>query len=223
MSWIFIHHNAVAQRFFFYLWISFIMVKGCTLNIYFLLIVKSGTFVNAVCFYCIAVSITCNYYPPLVSVPGNSQNKPAVVSDMNGCPFSKSVSMKRHILLIDDDKDEMLILSEAMQGAGIGCKCTWAQSVDHALNILTYIRPDIVFIDLNMPVTDGLEGIRCIRQLHNLADMPIVLYSNFIGNAAGEAISLGANYCIQKQTGIYALSEQLNELFLQTDIAESLP
>jgi len=132
--------------------------------------------------------------------------------------------MKRHILLIDDDKDEMLILSEAMQGAGIGCKCTWAQSVDHALSILTYIRPDIVFIDLNMPVTDGLEGIRRIRQLNSLVDMPIVLYSNSIENVAGEAITLGANYCIQKQTGIHALSDQLNELFLQAgiDIAESL-
>jgi CheY-like chemotaxis protein len=131
--------------------------------------------------------------------------------------------MKRHILLIDDDKDEMLILSEAMLGAGIGCKCTWAQSVDHALSILTYIRPDIVLIDLNMPVTDGLEGIRRIRQLDSLADMPVVLYSNFIESVAREAISLGANYCIQKQAGIYALSEQLNELFLQTGIAESLP
>ncbi|NCI46753.1 response regulator [Sediminibacterium soli] len=125
--------------------------------------------------------------------------------------------MKRHILLIDDDKDEMIILSEALKYAGSGHKCTWAQGVDHALKMLNYLKPDMIFIDMNMPVKDGIEGIARIRAVHGLKAVPVVLYSNHIEYAAGMAIEAGADFCIQKPSSLEGLSVVVRELFEHVD------
>lgn len=114
--------------------------------------------------------------------------------------------MKQHILLIDDDKDEVLLFSEAMNAAGIAHKCTWAQGVVHALSILNNIKPDIIFIDLNMPIVDGMEGIRRIRDMQSLRATPVILYSNSI-DQKDKAMRLGATDCLKKP-------DTLNELAL---------
>jgi two-component system response regulator YesN len=119
-----------------------------------------------------------------------------------------------HVLLIDDDKDEITILREAFDSAGIAHKCTWVQSVDHALKVLEYLKPHIIFIDLNMPAVDGIAGIRLIRQRFlSLKDVPLLLYTNYVGDKEREAIAAGANYCIQKPSLLKDLSTRIKEIF----------
>ncbi|MBV9987164.1 MAG: response regulator [Chitinophagaceae bacterium] len=121
--------------------------------------------------------------------------------------------MKQHVLLIDDDEDEMTILFEALRDAGIDQKCTWAHDVDHALKMLPYLRPEIIFIDLNMPVTNGLEGIRLIRALPGFKETPVILYSTHIETKRAEALQAGADYCIKKPSSIEELTAVVADLF----------
>jgi CheY-like chemotaxis protein len=118
--------------------------------------------------------------------------------------------MKKHVLLIDDDNDEVEILCTALRSAAIDHKCTWVQSVRHALLVIEHLQPDVIFIDFNMPGINGVDGIGMIRQMDYGAAIPIVLYSNTINPESQEtAMRLGAKACIQKPSTVELLASQL--------------
>jgi len=45
------------------------------------------------------------------------------------------------------------------------------------LNMLPAINPDIVLIDINMPVMNGIEMIESIRKIPELSDLPMIVVS----------------------------------------------
>lgn len=108
--------------------------------------------------------------------------------------------MKKQILLIDDDKDEMSLLCDALYQHGIVHSCTWASGVAHALKMLEFLKPHMILIDYNMPMADGLEGIASIRKMQRLADVPVILYSTTIDRVLDKASEAGATACIKKPT-----------------------
>jgi DNA-binding response OmpR family regulator len=126
--------------------------------------------------------------------------------------------MKKHILLIDDDNDELEIFCNALNHAAIDYKCTWVQDVTHATRIMEYLIPDAIFIDFNMPAMNGIEGIELIKHVYPDMQTPVVLYSNFINEdnrrKAGE---LGAQ-CIQKPFTLIALSKALQNFFTNNQL-----
>ena len=122
--------------------------------------------------------------------------------------------MKTHILLVDDDSDELEILSAALQNIGIDHKCTWAHGVTHALRIMQHLIPDVIFIDHNMPPIGGIEGIRLIRARQELQEVPLVLYSNSVTEkSSAEALRLGATACIQKPSCMADLNKRMQDFF----------
>ena len=127
--------------------------------------------------------------------------------------------MRIHIMLIDDDIDENEILRHVFDYAGIEHKCTWALSVDHALSMLKYLDPDIIFIDLNMPTMDGLTGITKIRDLASLKDKPLVLYSTTITETVRqEAMRRGATACLQKPDSVVCYKEKILQVLSATEL-----
>ena len=122
--------------------------------------------------------------------------------------------MKKHIVLVDDDRDELQIFIEALDMTGIAYKCTWAKDGEQALSQLQYLSPDIVFLDLNMPGLDGFETLRRIMQLPGKT-YKVIVYSNSMSReASAKALLLGADHYIQKTETIGELS-----LTLQTMLA----
>jgi CheY-like chemotaxis protein len=83
-----------------------------------------------------------------------------------------------NILIADDDTDDALLLTEALHDNLPSCKCIHASDGIAALNcIATEVNPDIVFLDLNMPLKDG---INCLKDIHNnnlLPTTPIIICS----------------------------------------------
>ncbi|WP_018615419.1 response regulator [Segetibacter koreensis] len=83
-----------------------------------------------------------------------------------------------NILIADDDNDDVLMLTEALQDNLPSCKCIHKQDGIAALrHIKTDVNPDIVFLDVNMPLKDG---INCLKDIYNhnlLPTTPIVIWS----------------------------------------------
>jgi DNA-binding response OmpR family regulator len=114
--------------------------------------------------------------------------------------------MCKHFFLVDDDDDELEIFMEALSKLQIQCKCTYAQSAEQALEILNYLKPDVVFIDINMPKIDGFECVKRIRSKDGHANTKLVMYSNGISDVTVEdARSFGASDCIKKTSSIAEL------------------
>ena len=119
-----------------------------------------------------------------------------------------------HLLLIDDDEDEIRILSDALAEAVIDCQCTWAMGPQHGLAILKYFTPQFIFMDYRMPKMNGIECIEAIRETHGLTEVPIILYSSEINKElADKAYAAGAMACVKKTGNIQELSHELADLF----------
>ena len=88
--------------------------------------------------------------------------------------------MKTHILLVDDDIDEMKIFAEALKDVVGDFKCTYASDGEHALKMLPYLLPQVIFVDFNMPQMNGLQLAQEIRKVRRLDKIPLFLYSTHI-------------------------------------------
>ena len=69
--------------------------------------------------------------------------------------------MKNKILLIDDEKDILEFLSYNLIKAGY--KIDQAENGDEGLKKLKTFKPDLIIVDVMMPVLDGIEFCSIVR------------------------------------------------------------
>ena len=85
-------------------------------------------------------------------------------------------SSRQQLLLVDDEEDALLELTELLEGEGFCCYT--ATSVKLALLQLTQ-HPDIALVitDLRMPEQSGIELIRRLRQHTQRQHLPVIVIS----------------------------------------------
>ena len=128
---------------------------------------------------------------------------------------------KKTILLVDDDEEEFYIFKLALDLTRINYHCVWANGLDQATRMLKELRPDFVFLDINMPRYDGINCLKKLKELDGLRQATFVMYSTYISeNDYDKALQLGADRCILKPDNIKILLKQLNGLF--TDKAKTV-
>lgn len=131
-------------------------------------------------------------------------------------------NMQKMILLIDDDQEEMLILDEALQMAGLPFSCVWANGWDHARQLLKEIMPDYIFIDYNMPRINGIECLELVRRVPGIEKVPIIMYSSEISESTrSQALTRGATNCIQKTASLQMLTKYLLKVMGESKLLPS--
>lgn len=125
-----------------------------------------------------------------------------------------TVIMHKTILLVDDDEEEFYIFKLALDLAAIDYHCVWANGLEQATQLVKEVRPDFVFIDINMPRYDGINCLKKMREIAALQHATFVMYSTYISPEDHEqAMALGAAHCMHKPENITLLLKQLNSLF----------
>lgn len=85
----------------------------------------------------------------------------------------------KSVLLIDDDIDDRDLFCAAVRdiSSEIDCKqfANGADGVNH-LNSTNEL-PEIIFIDVDMHIIDGLSFLKDIKENEKLKDIPIYIYS----------------------------------------------
>jgi CheY-like chemotaxis protein len=83
------------------------------------------------------------------------------------------------ILIVDDDADDITLFFDAIQEIEADAKCLLAKNGREALILLENLPelPDIIFLDINMPIMNGKEFLLIGKQHSRLKDIPIVMYS----------------------------------------------
>ena len=80
------------------------------------------------------------------------------------------------ILYVDDDPDDRQIFQEAIAAIDTAYVCITAQDGLAALSLLSDRKyPDIIFLDINMPLMDGKSCLTEIRGNKNTAHIPVVM------------------------------------------------
>jgi CheY-like chemotaxis protein len=123
--------------------------------------------------------------------------------------------MKKHILFIDDDTEELRIFLEAINDIPGEFKCTYAAAPLQAIEMLKYLTPNFIFVDLNMPQMNGLQFLSIIRTEDNLRHVKTYLYSSRINDEVCKmAAILGATGCIEKSDTLELLTTELQRALL---------
>ena len=81
------------------------------------------------------------------------------------------------ILLVDNDPDDYELLQAALEHIDKEGKVVYTEGCEDLLSIVIKHKPDIVFIDINMPGINGIECLRGIRVHQDFNALPIIMYS----------------------------------------------
>jgi CheY-like chemotaxis protein len=86
------------------------------------------------------------------------------------------------ILLVDDDPDDVFILSDAFKTMDPSCEIIEAYDGDAALQLLEELGkrnvvPDLIVLDINMPVLDGRELLKILKTNASYKEVPVVVYT----------------------------------------------
>ncbi|TEB44526.1 response regulator [Flavobacterium circumlabens] len=121
------------------------------------------------------------------------------------------------IILADDDQDDRDFFADAAADLHLKFPVEFCKNGLELLNRLfdkNLIIPDIIFLDLNMPIMSGFETLQQIREHVLFKDIPVIaIYST---SAAEEGIrstfGLGANAYIVKPTDFNDLKKLLKKV-----------
>jgi CheY-like chemotaxis protein len=103
--------------------------------------------------------------------------------------------MVANILIVEDDPDILSSLAEVIRDEGY--RVQTAANGFQALAVLERSRPNLIFLDLMMPVMDGWRFMEEIRTRLPSLDVPIVLISA-MHNLTDEARRLGVRHFLAK-------------------------
>ena len=77
------------------------------------------------------------------------------------------------VLVVEDDADTREMLRRLLVGEG--CLVAEAENGKVALERVSEFHPDLVLLDLMMPVMDGFEFIEALRSRPDAADIPVIV------------------------------------------------
>lgn len=79
------------------------------------------------------------------------------------------------VLLVEDYDDSRCVMKEALETQGF--QVVEAVNGLEAVTIAREALPHLILMDLRMPVLDGIEAIRLIRQREALKEVPVIIVS----------------------------------------------
>ncbi|MEQ9581111.1 MAG: response regulator [Arenibacter sp.] len=121
-----------------------------------------------------------------------------------------------NIALADDDEDDRTLFKEAMNEIRIKTKLSLFNNGKELMDYLTLpnvILPEIVFLDLNMPIKNGMQCLNEIRNHPRLQDLLVAIYSTSSSEAdIEETFVNGANIYINKPNSFGALKQAIEKV-----------
>lgn len=114
------------------------------------------------------------------------------------------------VLVVDDSPMIRQKLISAFRSAGFGT-CREAENGKQAIEVASQIRPDVIMLDLSMPVMNGLEAAPVLRQA--LPETPIILFTLFADTLSkADASKAGISMVLEKSTPLPTLLHKAQEL-----------
>lgn len=112
-----------------------------------------------------------------------------------------TVSKPFTCLLIDDDIDDQEIFLTVMEDIAPGIRCVTAMNGREAMDMLTSgkVLPDLIFLDLNMPLMNGKQFLAARHQVEKCMHIPVIVLSTTADKSSmEETFRLGAKDYITK-------------------------
>jgi two-component system cell cycle response regulator DivK len=118
--------------------------------------------------------------------------------------------MSKRILVVEDQADNRRILRDMLSNAGY--ELIEAESGEEALMAVEAQRPDLILMDIQLPVMDGYEATRRIKSNPTLKGVPIIAVTSYaLSGDEGKARAAGCNAYVTKPFSPRALLAKVRE------------
>jgi len=105
--------------------------------------------------------------------------------------------MSKCILVVEDQEDNRQILRDLLGSAGYDL--TEAENGEEAIAAVARRRPDLILMDIQLPVMDGYEATRRIRTNPDLRSVPIIAVTSYaLAGDEDKALAAGCDGYVTK-------------------------
>jgi CheY-like chemotaxis protein len=119
------------------------------------------------------------------------------------------------ILYVDDDPDDRQVFQEALKSIDENCICATAKD---GLDALTYLGsnalPDLIFLDINMPLMNGKTCLAEIKGNKITAHLPVIIFTTSHNPVEKDEFKrLGASDFVLKPVSYLGMKNILTAIF----------
>ena len=135
---------------------------------------------------------------------------------------------RKDLYVAEDDMDDQFLFDSAFRD--LECASDYhVQFADNGQRLIELIDsqkplPKAIFLDLNMPVKNGLECLQELRSKFSAEKLPVIIFSTSGDpELVNKTFELGANRYIQKPNDFHKLSKALNYCLCDDVIGKGRP
>jgi two-component system cell cycle response regulator DivK len=118
--------------------------------------------------------------------------------------------MSRRILVVEDQEDNRRILHDLLTNAGY--EIVQAENGEEALKAAAAERPDLILMDIQLPLLDGYEATRRLKADPALCAIPIIVITSYaLSGDESKARAAGCDAYITKPYSPRAILAKIRE------------
>jgi two-component system, cell cycle response regulator DivK len=115
------------------------------------------------------------------------------------------------VLLVEDTEDNRFMMRRLLEMTGY--RVVEAMNGEEAVKLAQAESPQLILMDLSLPVIDGLAATRLIRKLPDFQSTPIIAVSaHDTSDFQSEAIAAGCNTYVTKPIDFNELEQLIGQL-----------
>jgi len=128
-----------------------------------------------------------------------------VCSSDLGQELGKAISGKT-VLVVEDNPDNLITITAILTEIGVGI--ITATNGQEAVELIEQARPDLILMDIQLPLLSGLDATRQIKAKPGLKDIPVIaLTAKAMKGDREEALAAGCDGYLSKPVNSRQLSE----------------
>jgi DNA-binding NarL/FixJ family response regulator len=119
--------------------------------------------------------------------------------------------MSKMVLVFDDNEAIRLALCRIFTFESGFEVCAEAENGKDAIEKAQELRPDVVIMDLSMPVMNGIEAVAALKKL--MPSVPVIIFSEYNDVfTAKEVLSAGVSVLVSKSEQVSVLLNHVRRL-----------
>jgi len=120
-------------------------------------------------------------------------------------------TIRKRIVYVDDINHSLLSLKDRLKER---YEVYPAQTVKTLFEILEFVRPDLILLDVNMPGINGFNAIQMLKSDSRYAEIPVIFFTaKNDKDSVFKGLNLGAAAYVSKPLSTEALIEQIEDIF----------
>jgi len=133
------------------------------------------------------------------------------LSAKSGVKMKKKAADAPTVLLVEDTEDNRFMMRRLLEMSGF--RVVEAMNGEEAVKLARAESPQLILMDLSLPVIDGLAATRLIRKVPALQSTPIIAVSaHDTSDFQAEAVEAGCNSYVTKPIDFNELEQLIQQL-----------